>query len=93
MATKQKSDFPHVILDNGKIVSASMGKEYNTHHVQFISSDPDEIFEIFCKVADACNEKYQTKKCPDCDGRGDTEESRKAGQNCFTCNGKMIVVK
>ena len=78
LTTKQtRSDFPHIILDNGKIVCASFGKEYSMHHVQFISSDPDEIFEIFAKVADACNEKYPTKQCPDCKGKGSTPESSK----------------
>lgn len=87
------TDFPHIILDNGKIVSPSIGKEYSMHHVQFISEDADEIFEIFEKLSKVCNKAFPTIKCPDCKGKGSTEESSKAGTHCFTCEGNMVVAK
>jgi len=87
------TDFPHIILDSGKIVSPSIGKEYSMHHIEFISENADEIFEIFEKLSKVCNEAFPTIKCPDCKGEGSTPESSKKGTLCFTCKGKSVVAK
>lgn len=88
-----KTEFPHIILDNGKIVSASFGRELNTFHVQFTSRDADIIKEIFEKLSDVCNERWKTITCPDCKGEGHTVESSKMGTLCFTCGGVTVVPK
>ena len=49
---KKPIPFPKITLDSGKVISASIGHEYGMHHVQFISTDADEIFEVFKKLSE-----------------------------------------
>lgn len=87
------TEFPHIILDDGEIVSPSFGREYSMFHIQFLADNADKAEEIFKKLSDVCNAKWPTKQCPDCKGEGSTPESSKAGTLCFTCKGKCVVAE